>query len=53
VLTAGPVDVSASIGVACAAPGTRVADLIRQADRAMYVSKQEGRCRPVLAQAPV
>lgn len=52
VLTAGPVDVSASIGVAWAAPGSDVASLIRQADRAMYVSKEEGRCRPVLADAP-
>lgn len=52
VLTAGPVDVSASIGVAHATPGTDVAALIRQADRAMYVSKQEGRGRPVLADAP-
>jgi diguanylate cyclase (GGDEF)-like protein/PAS domain S-box-containing protein len=51
VLTAGPVDVSASIGVACTTPGTDVATLIRQADRAMYVSKQEGRGRPVLADA--
>jgi GGDEF domain-containing protein len=27
-------------------------DLVRLADRAMYVSKQEGRSRPVLAGAP-
>jgi diguanylate cyclase (GGDEF)-like protein len=50
-LTAGPVDVSASIGVACARPGLDVTGLIKQADRAMYVSKQEGRGRPVLADA--
>jgi diguanylate cyclase (GGDEF)-like protein/PAS domain S-box-containing protein len=53
VLAAGPVDVSASIGVACAAPGTDVATLIKQADRAMYLSKQEGRGRPVLSGAVV
>lgn len=51
VLTAGPVDVAASIGVAYATPGADVHMLIRQADRAMYVSKQEGRGRPVLADA--
>jgi diguanylate cyclase (GGDEF)-like protein/PAS domain S-box-containing protein len=50
-LTAGPVDVSASIGVACARPGLDVTSLIKQADRAMYVSKQEGRGRPVLSGA--
>jgi diguanylate cyclase (GGDEF)-like protein/PAS domain S-box-containing protein len=49
VLTAGPVDVSASIGVACAEPGMDAAELVRLADRAMYVSKQEGRGRPVLS----
>jgi diguanylate cyclase (GGDEF)-like protein len=51
VLTAGPVDVSASIGVACAAPGMDATALIKLADRAMYVSKQEGRGRPVLSGA--
>jgi diguanylate cyclase (GGDEF)-like protein/PAS domain S-box-containing protein len=51
VLTAGPVDVSASIGVACATPGMDVTALIKLADRAMYVSKQEGRGRPVLSDA--
>jgi len=51
VLTAGPVDVSASIGVACAEPGMDVTALIKRADRAMYVSKQEGRGRPVLSDA--
>jgi PleD family two-component response regulator len=48
-LRAGTVDVSASIGVAWAGTGVGVADLVRLADRAMYVSKQEGRSRPVLA----
>jgi diguanylate cyclase (GGDEF)-like protein/PAS domain S-box-containing protein len=50
-LAAGPVDVSASIGVARARPGLDVTGLIKQADRAMYVSKQEGRGRPVLSDA--
>jgi diguanylate cyclase (GGDEF)-like protein/PAS domain S-box-containing protein len=48
-LSAGTVDVAASIGVAWAGPGESVTDLVRLADRAMYVSKQEGRSRPVLA----
>ncbi|MCU1614225.1 MAG: domain S-box-containing protein/diguanylate cyclase protein [Frankiales bacterium] len=51
VLTAGPVDVSGSIGVACARPGIDVAALIKLADGAMYVSKHEGHGRPVLADA--
>jgi diguanylate cyclase (GGDEF)-like protein len=50
-LRAGLIDVSASIGVACAVPGADAATLIRWADRAMYVSKQEGRGRPVLSDA--
>jgi diguanylate cyclase (GGDEF)-like protein/PAS domain S-box-containing protein len=48
-LRAGTVDVAASIGVAWAAAGFGATDLVRLADRAMYVSKQEGRSRPVLA----
>jgi diguanylate cyclase (GGDEF)-like protein/PAS domain S-box-containing protein len=48
-LRAGRVDVAASIGVAWSAAGTPATDLVRLADRAMYVSKQEGRSRPVLA----
>jgi PleD family two-component response regulator len=43
------VDVSAGIGVAWAQPGADVAALVKRADEAMYVSKQEGRGRPVLA----
>jgi diguanylate cyclase (GGDEF)-like protein/PAS domain S-box-containing protein len=48
-LRAGTVEVAASIGVAWAGSGLGVGDLVRLADRAMYVSKQEGRSRPVLA----
>jgi diguanylate cyclase (GGDEF)-like protein len=48
-LRAGTVEVAASIGVAWAAAGMDATDLVRLADRAMYVSKQEGRSRPVLA----
>jgi diguanylate cyclase (GGDEF)-like protein/PAS domain S-box-containing protein len=43
------VDVSAGIGVAWAQPGADVAALVKRADEAMYVSKQEGSGRPVLA----
>jgi diguanylate cyclase (GGDEF)-like protein/PAS domain S-box-containing protein len=49
VLAGEPLEVSASIGVAWATPGTDVAALVKRADEAMYVSKQEGRGRPVLA----
>ena len=38
----------ASIGIATAAPGVDAAELIKRADRAMYLSKQEGRGEPVL-----
>jgi diguanylate cyclase (GGDEF)-like protein/PAS domain S-box-containing protein len=51
-LRAGTVEVAASIGVAWAGEGMTAGDLVRLADRAMYVSKQEGRSRPVLAGAP-
>jgi diguanylate cyclase (GGDEF)-like protein len=49
VIAGQPVDVSAGIGVAWAQPGTDVAALVKRADEAMYVSKQEGSARPVLA----
>jgi diguanylate cyclase (GGDEF)-like protein/PAS domain S-box-containing protein len=48
VLAAGPVELCASIGVACAERGDDVASLIRRADEAMYRSKQDGRGRPVM-----
>jgi diguanylate cyclase (GGDEF)-like protein/PAS domain S-box-containing protein len=48
VLSAGPVSLCASIGVACAEDGDDVASLIRRADEAMYRSKQDGRGRPVM-----
>lgn len=44
------IEIRISLGVAwTAAPGVRAEDLIRQADAAMYRSKREGRCDPVLA----
>jgi diguanylate cyclase (GGDEF)-like protein/PAS domain S-box-containing protein len=45
----GPIPLRASIGVACGRAGSEAADLIREADQAMYRSKQQGRGRPVLA----
>ena len=47
-LSVGPVDLGASIGVACAQPGDDATGLIKRADRAMYRSKDEGLGRPVL-----
>ncbi len=44
------VDVRVSMGVAWTpSPGLRADALIRQADAAMYRSKHDGRCQPVLA----
>jgi diguanylate cyclase (GGDEF)-like protein/PAS domain S-box-containing protein len=48
VLSVGPVELSASIGVACSRPGDDAAALTKRADRAMYLSKQEGLGRPLL-----
>lgn len=50
-LSCGFADLSASVGVACAAPGDAVTsdELVKRADAAMYLSKQDGRCVPVLA----
>jgi diguanylate cyclase (GGDEF)-like protein/PAS domain S-box-containing protein len=48
VLQGGPVDLQASIGVARAADEVDAAELIKRADRAMYLSKQQGRGQPVL-----
>jgi diguanylate cyclase (GGDEF)-like protein/PAS domain S-box-containing protein len=47
-LESGPIQVRASIGIATAAPGVDAAELIKRADRAMYLSKQNGRGEPVL-----
>jgi diguanylate cyclase (GGDEF)-like protein/PAS domain S-box-containing protein len=51
-LAAGQVDLRASIGVTCSAPGTTSDELIARADSAMYESKQHGDGRPVLYRAP-
>jgi diguanylate cyclase (GGDEF)-like protein/PAS domain S-box-containing protein len=52
VLGAGPVDLSASIGVACSEPGDDSVSLTKRADRAMYLSKQDGHGQPVLDGTP-
>ncbi|MFJ5992928.1 putative bifunctional diguanylate cyclase/phosphodiesterase [Lentzea sp. NPDC092896] len=45
-LTTGPErDIRASIGVAVSAPGTTAAELLRDADAAMYIAKKEGGAR--------
>jgi diguanylate cyclase (GGDEF)-like protein/PAS domain S-box-containing protein len=51
-LSCGTVELRASIGVACSG-GEPVSsnELVRRADEAMYRSKGEGRCLPVLAAA--
>jgi diguanylate cyclase (GGDEF)-like protein len=48
-LAQGPIAVRASIGVTCAAPGSDSLSVVREADQAMYRSKQEGRGAAVLA----
>jgi diguanylate cyclase (GGDEF)-like protein len=45
----GPVTIRASIGVSCGRAGCDAATLVREADQAMYRSKQQGNGRPVLA----
>jgi diguanylate cyclase (GGDEF)-like protein/PAS domain S-box-containing protein len=51
-LSSGEADLRASIGVACGTHGTVTAEeLVRQADAAMYRSKSDGQCVPVLADA--
>jgi diguanylate cyclase (GGDEF)-like protein/PAS domain S-box-containing protein len=51
VLSAGPVDLSASIGVACSSPGITAEELITLADQAMYRAKR-GRQGPVMGPEP-
>lgn len=49
-LSGGKVELGASIGVACSHDGAVTAeDLVKLADAAMYRSKEQGRCVPVLA----
>lgn len=48
VLDSGPIQLRASIGIATAVPGTDATELVKRADRAMYLSKQDGRGEPVL-----
>jgi predicted signal transduction protein with EAL and GGDEF domain len=48
VLSFGPVQVAASIGVACSEPAVDGATLTRRADAAMYASKQNRDREPVL-----
>ncbi|WP_156036523.1 GGDEF domain-containing protein [Blastococcus sp. URHD0036] len=52
VLASGPVALQASLGVACGGAGTQPISLMREADQAMYRSKQEGAGAPVLAGTP-
>jgi diguanylate cyclase (GGDEF)-like protein/PAS domain S-box-containing protein len=49
-LSCGSVELRASIGVACSANAPITAEeLVKRADAAMYASKDQGRCAPVLA----
>jgi diguanylate cyclase (GGDEF)-like protein/PAS domain S-box-containing protein len=49
-LSCGTAELGASVGVACARGEAITADeLVKLADAAMYQSKQDGRCLPVLA----
>jgi diguanylate cyclase (GGDEF)-like protein/PAS domain S-box-containing protein len=50
-LTFGDVELRASIGVACSGGAQHLSsqDLVKRADTAMYESKQQGQCVPVLA----
>ncbi|HMD60238.1 MAG TPA: diguanylate cyclase, partial [Opitutaceae bacterium] len=51
-LSSGTIKLGASIGVACAdAEPLTAEDLVKRADSAMYQSKADGNCLPVLAQA--
>ncbi|MFP4148982.1 MAG: putative bifunctional diguanylate cyclase/phosphodiesterase [Nitriliruptoraceae bacterium] len=48
-LSAGPVSVHASVGIAIAVPGDAAGELLRRADMAMYRAKQDGGDRWVAA----
>jgi diguanylate cyclase (GGDEF)-like protein len=50
-LSCGNVELRASIGVACSSSGEAITadELVRRADAAMYASKDQGECSPVLA----
>ena len=51
-LSCASVEISASVGVACSeGEATSPQELIRRADAAMYKSKQDARCAPVMASA--
>jgi diguanylate cyclase (GGDEF)-like protein/PAS domain S-box-containing protein len=51
-LSGGKVELGASIGVACSHDGAVTAEeLVKRADAAMYRSKEQGQCVPVLAGA--
>ncbi len=51
-LSCGEAELRASVGVACAEHGSLSAEeLVRRADAAMYRSKSDGQCVPVLAEA--
>lgn len=52
VLSVGPVELCASIGVACSRPGDDATALTKRADRAMYLSKQQGSGQPLLFSEP-
>ena len=47
----GPLSVTASIGVVCAAAGSSVDEVLEAADQAMYQAKREGRNRVVFGPA--
>jgi diguanylate cyclase (GGDEF)-like protein/PAS domain S-box-containing protein len=52
-LSCGKVELRASIGVACSSGELLSAgELVKRADAAMYRSKEQGQCKPVLATAP-